>query len=153
MRWALVCACALACGHAAPQSSVTVTPRASSASFRERTGPHHVVRDVANVEVNVHRLEGPESIILGFATIDRLAAACWRDEEALVIYPTNYGESVTLVIDTRPDGSMAEIELEPPTTKKTIAMCLIHALAAQPLHAEPGPQHLVLRLDARVWWT
>ena len=122
-------------------------------SFRERTGPLHHVKDDAHVEVSVKRLEGPESIVLGFATIDRLATTCWRDDASLVLFPTDYETAVTLTIDTRPDGTMEDVELEPLSTPKPIAMCLLHALAAQPLHAEPGPRHLVLVIHARVWWT
>ncbi len=152
MRWILACVCALGCAHAAPREHGHAST-ASTASFRERTGPHHRVKDVSHVEVNAHRVEGPESIILGLATIDRLAAACFREQESLVIFPTDYDAAVTLTIDTRADGTMAEVELDPPTTAKTIAMCLVHALAAQPLHAEPGPRHLVLLINARVWWS
>jgi hypothetical protein len=32
-------------------------------------------------------------------------------------------------------------------------MCLTHALAAQPLHTEHAPRHLVLAFDAHVWWS
>ncbi len=157
MRWTLAFAWMLGCAHGASQPSIAPVqqhaPAAKTLSFRERTGPRHPVKDVSHVEVSVRRLEGPESIILGLATIDRLATACWRDEEELVIYPTDHEATVTLTIDTRSDGTMEEVELEPATTPKTIAMCLLHALAAQPLHVERGPQHLVLTIDARVWWT
>jgi len=156
MRWTLACAFVLGCGHGGPQPSLAFEPHhthATMRSFRERTSPRDPVKDVSHVEVSVRRLDGPESIVLGFATIDRLAEACWRDQEALVIYPTDYDAAVTLTIDTRSDGTMEEVEVEPPTTPKAIAMCLVHALAAQPLHAEPGPHHLVLVLSAKVWWT
>jgi hypothetical protein len=156
MRWTLVCAWMLGCAHAPIQSIAPVerhAPAAKTVSFRERTGPRHPVKDVSHVEVSVHRVEGPESIILGFATIDRLATECWREAEELVTYPTDHDATVTMTIDTRSDGTMAEVELDPGTTPKPIVMCLLHALAAQPLHVEHGPQHLVLTIDARVWWT
>jgi hypothetical protein len=153
MRWTFACLLVLGCGHVATQPSLTFEPHATARSFRERTGPRHPVKDVAHVEVSVRRVDGPESIVLGFAAIDRLAAACWREQESFVIYPTDYDAAVTLTIDTRSDGTMEEVEIEPVTTSKTIALCLVHALAAQPLHAEPGPRHLVLTLEARIWWT
>lgn len=157
MRWAFACIGLLGCAHHASDVPVAVvrTPPAATraASFLERTGPKHPAKDVSHVEVSVHRIEGPESIILGFATIDRLATECWRDRESLVIYPTDHDDSVTLTIDTRADGTMSEVEIDPPTTPKPIALCLLHAMAAQPLHAEPGPQHMVLTIAARVWWT
>ncbi len=156
LAWAFM----LGCAHGNTEPPPRIIERhtnaaraASSGSFRERTGPHHAVKDVTHVEVNVHRVEGPESIVLGFATIDRLAEACWRDREALVIYPTDHDDAVKLTIDTRADGTMEEVEVEPVSTPKTIAMCLIHALSMQPLHAEPGPHRVVLLLNARVWWT
>lgn len=145
------------CAHGHPTNAPVVVVRAPVApkamSFRERTGPRHPVKDVSHVEVSVHRVEGPESLILGFAAIDRLATECWRERESLVIYPIDHDDSVTVTIDTRADGSMAEVELDPPTTPKPIAMCLVHAMAAQPLHTEPGPRHVVLTIAARVWWT
>lgn len=158
MRWALACIGILGCAHRVVDAPVVVVldharAPASTASFRERTGPKHPAKDVTHVEVSVRRVEGPESIVLGLAAIDRLAEACWRDREELVLFPTDHDDTVTLTIDTRADGSMAEVELDPPTTPKTIAMCLVHAMAAQPLHAEPGPQHVVLTIAARVWWT
>lgn len=156
MRSILVCACLLGCAHDVPQPSITLASthtELAPVSFRERTRPHHAVKDVSHVEVDVHRVEGPESIVLGFGAIDRLATTCWSEQESLVIYPTDYDTSVTLKIDTRADGTMEGVEIEPVTTPKPIAMCLIHALAAQPLHVENGPQHLVLVINARVWWT
>lgn len=153
MRFALAGVCVLGCAHATPPPPPIARPVAPTLSFLERARPHHPVKDVTHVEVSVQRREGPESIILGFATIDRLATACYREEEALVIFPTDFETSVTMTIDTRPDGTMEDVLLEPPTTPKPIALCLVRALAAQPLHAEPGPQHLVLTLNARVWWT
>jgi len=153
----------LGCAHGTVQPPRNFAPHhttaaahassSAAASFRQRTGPHHAVRDVSHVEVSVHRVDGPESIVLGFATIDRLAESCWRDQESLVLFPTDYDAAVTLTIDTRTDGTMEEVEVEPLSTPKTIAMCLIHALSMQPLHAEPGPHHVVLLLNARVWWT
>ena len=156
MRWLLACTLMLACAHGAHDARIVIVharAHASTASFRERTGPKQPVKDVSHVEVSVRRVEGPESIVLGFAAIDRLAEACWRDREELVIYPTDHDDTVTMTIETRADGTMAEVELDPPTTPKPIAMCLVHALAAQPLHAEPGPRHMVLTIAARVWWT
>jgi hypothetical protein len=145
----------LGCAHAAPPPPpVTIVERHTvTASFAERVRPRHPVKDVTHVDVSVHRREGPESMVLGLATIGRLATACYREEESLILFPTDYDASVTLTIDTRPDGTMEEILLEPPSTPKTVAMCLIHALAAQPLHVEHGPQHMVLTIDTRVWWT
>ena len=149
----LACACMLGCNHAMLQPPPIAHAVASPLSFLERARPHHPVKDVTHVEVSVQRREGPESIILGFATIDRLATACYREEESLVIFPTDFETSLTMTIDTRSDRTMEDVVIEPVTTPKTIALCLVHALAAQPLHAEPGPQHLVLTLSARVWWT
>jgi len=154
MRWVFACIGLLGCVHAAQPAVERVrAPVTAAASFRERTGPKHPVKDVTHVEVSVRRLEGPESIVLGFAAIDRLATECWRDRESLVIFPTDHDDAVTLTIDTRADGTMSDVEIDPPTTPKPIAMCLVHAMAAQPLHAEPGPQHMVLAIAARVWWT
>jgi hypothetical protein len=156
MRWLFAFAAMLGCAHHAGDAPIVVAgtpPKARTASFRERTGPKHPVKDVSHVEVSVRRVEGPESILLGFATIDRMATQCWSDIESLVTYPTDHDDTVTLTIDTRADGSMSEVEIDPPTTPKPIAMCLVHAMAAQPLHAEPGPQHVVLAIAARVWWT
>ncbi len=153
MRLSLACVCVLGCAHATTQPALIAHRVAPPLSFLDRARPHHPVKDVTHVEVSVERREGPESIILGFATIDRLATACYREEESLVIFPTDYETSVTMTIDTRSDRTMEDVLVEPVTTPKNIAMCLIHALAAQPLHAEPGPRHLVLTLSARVWWT
>jgi len=73
MRWIIASACVLGCTHVAPQPETTITfephARSTSASFRERTGPHHSVKDVSHVEVSVRRLEGPESIVTTGAVV------------------------------------------------------------------------------------
>src|SRR5258708_1678136 len=112
MRFTLACAWVLGCAHGAtplaPPPKPLKPPSAPTSSFLERARPHHAVKDVSHVEVSVHRREGPESIILGFAAIDRLVTGCYREADALVLFPTDYDASLTVSIDTRTDGTMEE---------------------------------------------
>jgi hypothetical protein len=144
-----------ACGHPqAPKALTTAQPPARRLSFLERTSPKGVVNDTPHVDAKVTRREGPASLDEGAATLRRIATGCYLDEIRYDIVPVERDmPRVTLTIDTRADGTMEEALVEPASTPRDVAMCLVHALAAQPLHLENAPRRLVLAVDAHVWWS
>ena len=124
-------------------------------SWLQRTSPHEPVKDVPHVDPTVSLREGPATLDHAQPTLERIVRGCFLEEipRSLVLFPQGHDESVTMIIETRADGTMSEAMFDPPTISKDLALCLVHELAGQPLHLERTPQHVVLAVGAHVWWS
>jgi hypothetical protein len=154
----VVCMAAVGCSHAAAPAQVSMrTPKVDTRSWLERTGPRTLVKDVPNVDVTVTRREGPTSIDRALRILTVIATRCYSDDiegTPLAIFnPEPRDVPMTVTIETRADGTMSEVRFEPENAPLNVAMCLTHALAAQPLHTERVPKRLVLAIDAHVTWS
>lgn len=140
-----------------PRSTSEHGAVAPKKSFLERTGPRLLVKDVPHVDTTVTRREGPASLEAALRVITVIATHCYTDDiqntPLIIFHPEPMDVPITMTIDTRVDGTMSEVSFAPDNAPVEVAMCLAHALAAQPLHTERGPKHVVLAFNAHVWWS
>ena len=146
---------AAGCTTAAPAHphEVPVSPPVR-ASFLERTRPYPPPKDVPHVDVTVRRREGPDALEWSLPAIRDVANACYLDDVATSLRFEDYDDTpFVMSIDTRDDGTMSDVEMDPRPESKSLVMCLIKRLAAQPLQLEHVPTHIVLSFTAHIWWS
>jgi hypothetical protein len=147
-----------ACSNLAPSNmprSVRVASAEGKAqSWLERTSPHTVARTVPHVSAEATRVEGP--LTTDVAIAESVTAGCYLEAnvgDEAPLFTVDYDTPpLTLIMDTRDDGTMAEMTLEPETTSHVLAMCLAYGLAGRPLHVERVPKRVVLTLVAHIRW-